>query len=104
MNKYKLLLSWMILVILLGSAACKKSFYTDVNTNPNVPSSGSITPTVLLPSIEAALGYLQGGDMSRFTSLSYVRYRRTINIRIRRRISITSGGISTPAHWKIMRC
>ncbi len=65
----------MILVILLGSAACKKSFYTDVNTNPNVPSSGSITPTVLLPSIEAALGYLQGGDMSRFTSLNMQQVR-----------------------------
>jgi len=58
------------LVALLGSVACKKSFYTDVNINPNVPSSGSITPTVLLPPIEAALGYLQGGDMSRFTSLN----------------------------------
>jgi len=70
MNTYKRSLIWMSLVTLLGSAACKKSFYTDVNVNPNAPSSGSITPTVLLPSIEAAVGYLQGGDMARFTSLN----------------------------------
>jgi len=70
MNKYKLLLVRVALVGMLGSVACKKSFFTDVNVNPNVPSSGSITPTVLLPPIEAALGYLQGGDMARFTSLN----------------------------------
>jgi len=64
------ILTCVTLMTLLGSVACKKSFYTDVNSNPNVPSSGSITPTVLLPPIEAALGYLQGGDMARFISLN----------------------------------
>jgi hypothetical protein len=69
-QKYMRPATGLLIVMILGGTACKKSFYTDVNSNPNVPTSASITPTVLLPSIEAALGYLQGGDLSRFASLN----------------------------------
>src|SRR5882757_9574876 len=59
-----------MILALLGATSCKKSFYTDVNANPNAPSSASIVPGVLLPPIESAMGYLQGGDLSRFASLN----------------------------------
>lgn len=52
---------------LLTISSCKKTFFTDVNSNPNVLNS--VTPTLLLPTVEGALGYTQGGDMSRFTAL-----------------------------------
>ena len=47
--------------------ACKKSFYTNVNTNPNAPAV--VLPSSLLSTVEGALAYSQGGDMSRFTSM-----------------------------------
>ena len=53
--------------MLIAVASCKKSFFTDVNNNPNVPSS--VGPALLLPTVETALAYTQGGDLSRFTSL-----------------------------------
>jgi len=56
--------------ILFAAAACKKSFYTNANINPNSPSPNSIIPGVLLPSVEGALAYLQGGDLSRFSALN----------------------------------
>jgi hypothetical protein len=55
--------------ILFAASACKKSFYTNANINPNSPSPNSIIPGVLLPSVEGALAYLQGGDLSRFSAL-----------------------------------
>jgi len=67
---YKRPVLWLLTLTLLGAGACKKSFYTDVNNNPNVPTTQSITPGVLLPSVEAAIGYLQGGDLSRFACLN----------------------------------
>jgi len=69
-NKYKRTVTGLVLLILLGGVSCKKTFYTNVNANPNVPSAASITPSVLLAPIEASLGYLQGGDLSRFTCLN----------------------------------
>jgi hypothetical protein len=56
--------------ILMAASSCKKSFYTDANINPNAPSPNSIVPSVLLPSVEGALAYMQGGDLSRFSALS----------------------------------
>jgi len=56
--------------ILFAASACKKSFYTNANINPNSPSPNSIIPGVLLPSVEGALAYLQGGDLSRFSALN----------------------------------
>lgn len=69
-NKYKRSVTGLALLILLGGVSCKKTFYTNVNVNPNVPSANSITPSVLLAPIEGSLGYLQGGDLSRFTCLN----------------------------------
>ncbi|MDQ6843071.1 MAG: SusD/RagB family nutrient-binding outer membrane lipoprotein [Bacteroidota bacterium] len=64
-NKIFLLLS--ISAVILFAESCKKSFFTDVNINPNVPKE--VAPNLILPTAEAALGYTQGGDISRFTSL-----------------------------------
>lgn len=52
---------------LLITASCKKSFFTDVNTNPN--ALPTVTPDLLLPTVEAALAYTQGGDISRYSAL-----------------------------------
>ena len=51
---------------LLIISSCKKTF-TSVNTNPNAVST--VPPGLLLPTVEAAMAYTQGGDMSRFSSL-----------------------------------
>lgn len=64
-NKITFLIS--ISLMVLFAPSCKKSFFTDVNINPNVPKS--VAANLILPTAEAALGYTQGGDMSRFTSL-----------------------------------
>src|SRR5260221_5957231 len=59
-----------LLAVLFCTAGCKKSFYTDANINPNSPSSSSIVPSVLLSTVEGALAYMQGGDLSRFASMN----------------------------------
>lgn len=64
-NKISLVIFTILTILFAGS--CKKSFFTDVNINPNVPKS--VAPNLILPTAEAALGYTQGGDISRFTSL-----------------------------------
>lgn len=65
---FRIYISIMVLTAVL-SASCKKSFFTDVNVNPNAPPPASIVPGVLLSTVEGALAYTQGGDLSRFTSL-----------------------------------
>src|SRR5436853_445419 len=55
------------IVAMLIATSCKKSFFTNVNVNPNVPKE--VAPNLILPTAEAALAYAQGGDISRFTSL-----------------------------------
>src|SRR5205085_1076398 len=62
-------IAFIIIILVAGilEAGCKKSFFTDANINPNVP--GSAAPNLILSTSEAALGYTQGGDISRFTSL-----------------------------------
>jgi hypothetical protein len=52
-------------VVLVSS--CKKSFFTDQNVNPN--ALPTVTPDLLLPTVEAALAYTQGGDISRYSAL-----------------------------------
>lgn len=52
---------------LLITSSCKKTFFTEVNTNPNSPAE--VTSGSLLSTVEGSLAYSQGGDMSRFTSL-----------------------------------
>jgi len=59
-----------LLAMFLGlfiASSCKKSFFTDENTNPN--ALPSVTPDLLLPTVEAALAYTQGGDLSRYSAL-----------------------------------
>lgn len=51
----------------LMAGGCKKSFFSNVNNNPNVVPT--VDPNLLLPSCEIALGFTQGGDFSRYTSL-----------------------------------
>lgn len=70
MKSYKLYIYMPILVLLLfGAVSCKKSFFSDVNNNPNAPAPSSIVPANLLPTVEVALAYTQGGDYSRYTSI-----------------------------------
>lgn len=51
----------------LITTSCKKSFFTKQNINPNALET--VTPNLLLPTIEAALSYTLGGEESRYTSL-----------------------------------
>ncbi|MEO8949227.1 MAG: SusD/RagB family nutrient-binding outer membrane lipoprotein [Mucilaginibacter sp.] len=67
-NRNKSFLIVATVIIFLG-ISCKKSFYTDANTNLNAPDSASIVPSVILSTVEGSLGYTQGGDFSRYTSL-----------------------------------
>src|SRR5215469_13694876 len=61
------LLFLLLLTVALLAGSCKKSFFTDVNINPNALST--VTPDLLLPTVEAALAYTQGGDLSRYSAL-----------------------------------
>ncbi len=67
MKSFKKILLIISAFIFIMAASCKKSFFTDVNNNPNVPPS--VAPALILSTTEAALGYTQGGDLSRYTSL-----------------------------------
>lgn len=49
--------------LLLLTVSCKKSFFTSVNDNPNVLAT--VKPNLLLSTIEAGMGYTQGGDVAR---------------------------------------
>lgn len=54
-------------ILVLSAGACKKSFFTNVNRNPNAVDF--VNPNLLLPSCEIALAFTQGGDLSRYSSL-----------------------------------
>ncbi len=76
--------------IIIATTACKKTFFTDINNNPNVPPS--VGPALILSTTEAALAYTQGGDFSRFASLfmqQVVRHQQPVSgvlsIRFKRR-------------------
>jgi len=45
----KRIIPFFTLLLLLGTAGCKKSFF-DINENPNDPTESSITPNLILPS------------------------------------------------------
>ena len=51
----------------LLSTSCSKDFYTKVNNNPNQPTV--VPPNTMLPGIEVALAYEQGGDAARYASV-----------------------------------
>ena len=65
LNKIKIFAA--VGIMALSAGACKKSFFTDVNNNPNAVNF--VNPNLLLPSCEIALGFTQGGDLSRYSSL-----------------------------------
>jgi hypothetical protein len=67
MRLYKLKIFAILGAAMIFAGSCKKSFFTNVNNNPNVVST--VAPKLLLPSAEIALGFTQGGDFSRYTSL-----------------------------------
>ena len=56
-------------LVLLFNASCSKDQFTAVNVNQNAPDSNSVTPSILLTTIEGSVAYTQGGDMSRFASM-----------------------------------
>lgn len=55
--------------LLLSVSSCDKSFFSDVNKNPNAPDPDKVAPNVLLPVVEASLAYTVGGELSRYASL-----------------------------------
>ncbi|HET7819565.1 MAG TPA: SusD/RagB family nutrient-binding outer membrane lipoprotein, partial [Bacteroidia bacterium] len=57
--------------LLLSTNSCKKSYFEDINTSPNQPTS--ITPAVALPWSEVSICYALGGDISRISSI-YMQY------------------------------
>ncbi|MBV9960867.1 MAG: SusD/RagB family nutrient-binding outer membrane lipoprotein [Parafilimonas sp.] len=65
MKQYKFLIA--ISMVCVAVSSCKKDFFTGINTNPN--ASENVTPNLLLPTVEGALGYVQGGDFSRYSSM-----------------------------------
>jgi hypothetical protein len=67
LHRLPVFILWMAMLFL--GASCKKTFFTDANRNPNAPDSTSITPGVLLPTVQGALAYVQGGDLSRYATL-----------------------------------
>lgn len=54
-------------ILVLSAGACKKSFFTAVNKNVNAVDF--VNPNLALPACEIALGFTQGGDFSRYSSL-----------------------------------
>ncbi|MBA3649751.1 MAG: SusD/RagB family nutrient-binding outer membrane lipoprotein [Chitinophagales bacterium] len=67
MKKYNIILLSSLVVVVLFSVSCKKSFFTDANINPNAPPT--VTETYILGPVETSIAYAIGGDMSRFTSI-----------------------------------
>lgn len=67
MRNIKIISITAIVIFLITTQSCKKGILEGVNDNPNSPSA--VTPTVLLPGAEGSLGYSQGGDAERFTSI-----------------------------------
>lgn len=60
---------WLFAAMAFCTISCSKTYFTNANINVNAPSDASITPAVLLSTVEGTLGYTIGGDFSRYTSL-----------------------------------
>jgi hypothetical protein len=56
-----------VMSLLLFQVSCEKNAFTNANVNPNAPES--VTPANILPAVENALAYTQGGDLTRFSTL-----------------------------------
>lgn len=57
----------MIFAASLTFTSCEKTFFEDVNNDPNNPYE--VPPKVLLPAIQSNIAYGQGGDMARYACL-----------------------------------
>ncbi|HLK30629.1 MAG TPA: SusD/RagB family nutrient-binding outer membrane lipoprotein [Puia sp.] len=66
MQRYKLI-PIIFAGVFICITSCQKSYFTNLNNNPNV--ANSVTPNLLLPTVETGLAYTQGGDISRFSTL-----------------------------------
>jgi len=53
--------------IMFSGSSCKKTFFTNTNINPQAPAS--VGPNVQLSTVEIALGYTMGGDLTRFAGM-----------------------------------
>lgn len=78
-NQFNKISLFIIAVVLISGTACKKSFFSDVNNNPNAPDPNTIMPNVLLPTVEASLAYSMGGEYSRYTSILTQQTRGAFN-------------------------
>lgn len=67
MKKYRSIITCVLVALVVSGTSCKKEFFTDANINPNSPAN--VIPSAKLSSVEAALAYTQGGDLSRYSSL-----------------------------------
>jgi hypothetical protein len=65
LNKIKIFA--VIGLLAFSAGACKKSFFTNTNRNPNAVDF--VNPNLLLPTCEISLAFTQGGDLSRYSSL-----------------------------------
>ena len=57
----------LLILAMMLQLSCKKDSFTDANNNPNAPAS--VVPANILPAVETALAYTQGGDLSRFSTM-----------------------------------
>ncbi len=67
MKALKILIIVTSLSAMIFTTSCKKDFFTSVNINPNAPDS--VNPASLLATVEGSVAYIQGGDLSRYTSM-----------------------------------
>ncbi len=67
MKQKNSLITAIVVLFSIMFVSCKKSFFTNINQNPNVLNN--VPPNLLLPTVEAGIGYTQGGDLSRQSSM-----------------------------------
>lgn len=65
--KLRIIVPFLMAGLVLSAVSCKKTFWTNYNKNPQAPDS--VTANLILPNVLTSMGYTQGGDMSRYSSL-----------------------------------
>jgi hypothetical protein len=65
--KHTKIIFLLLVIIAITGTSCKKSFLTNLNNNPN--AINDVPSNVLLPTVEIAVGYVQGGDFGRYATL-----------------------------------
>jgi hypothetical protein len=74
MKKIKLIAIIGVVALLFGMSSCQKWIAPDINIDPDRPTS--VSPDLLLPSIEVNIGYVFGGfDVAGVTSI-WMQYLR----------------------------